>query len=68
MGGVGFIFNIFEYVNLAYRGFRFVYGTKAVAAATATCVCACVGECVCVQGVSRMVSWFSHATVPVYSY
>lgn len=52
---------------LAYSGFRFVYGTKATAAAS-TCICECVrapmcfGVCVCVHGVSRMVSWFSHAT------
>lgn len=56
MEGGGFIFNIFEYVNLAYRGFRFVYGTKAAAAAAATaastCVCACGGECVCACVVS----------------
>lgn len=54
MEGGGFIFNIFEYVNLAYRGFRFVYGTKAAAAAAtaaSTCVCACGGECVCVVSV-----------------
>lgn len=54
MEGSGFIFNIFEYVNLAYRGFRFVYGTKAAAAAAtaaSTCVCACGGECVCVVSV-----------------
>lgn len=36
---------------LAYSGFRFVYGTKAAAAAASTCVCECVRApmylCVC---------------------